>query len=152
MARDNYRCFLSGGLDRSVYFDDMPLPAGVTGTVRCCTVSIIPPEVLAHPDASQDLNAQPDSDQVRCGTSTSGVLSSYVHVVPVPIQHTPPEEDVMLGILKRFFGVDTTTLAEQAYAPANTLLMHGWAADAFTMFLWWLLPTEVRFHFRFSLS
>ena len=50
----------------------------------------------------------------------------------------------MLGILTRFCGVDATTLAEQAYAPANTLLMHGWAADAFTMFLWWLLPTEVR--------
>ena len=58
----------------------------------------------------------------------------------------------MLGILTRFCGVDATTLAEQAYAPANTLLMHGWAADAFTMFLWWLLPTEVRFHFRFGFS
>ena len=65
MARDNYRCFLSGGLDRSAYFDDMLLPAGVTGTVRCCTVSIIPPEVLAQPDASGDHNTQPDSDQVR---------------------------------------------------------------------------------------
>ena len=65
MARDNYRCFLSGGLDRSTYSDDMPLPAGVTGTVRCCTVSIIPPEVLAQPDVSQDRNAQPESDQVR---------------------------------------------------------------------------------------
>ena len=62
----------------------------------------------------------------------------------------------MLGILKRFCGVDTTTLAEQAHGPANTLLMHGWAADAFTMFLWWLLPTEVRAislsHFRFSFT
>ena len=131
MARDNYRCFLSGGLDRSAYFDDMPLPAGVTGTVRCCTVSIIPPEVL-----------QPDWNQVRCDTSTSSVLSSDVHIVPV--QHTSTDQGIMLGILKRFFGVDTTTLAEHAHAPANTLLMHGWAADAFTMFLWWLLPTEVR--------
>ena len=55
----------------------------------------------------------------------------------------------MLGFLKRFCGVDTTTFGEQAHEPANTLLMHGWAADAFTMFLWWLLPTEVRFRFRF---
>ena len=143
MARDNYRCFLSGGLDRSAYFDDMLLPAGVTGTVRCCTVSIIPPEVL-----------QPDSNQVRCGTSTSGVLSSYFHIVPV--QHPAPEENIMLGILTRFCSVDTTTLAEHAHGPANTLLMHGWAADAFTMFLWWLLPTEVRAislsHFRFSFT
>ena len=78
MARDNYRCFLSGGLDRSVYFDDMPLPAGVTGTVRCCTVSIIPPEVLAQPGASQDRNAHPESAQVRLVASLPPAYSLLI--------------------------------------------------------------------------
>ncbi|KAM5539562.1 hypothetical protein V8D89_006671 [Ganoderma adspersum] len=115
MARDNHRCFLSGGLDRSAYFDGTPLPAGVTGVVRCCTVSIIPAEVL-----------QPDSNQ----------------------------QDIMCGIniLKRFCGIDAATLAEHAHGPANTLLMHGWAADALTMFLWWLLPTETPNRYEVKIS
>ncbi|KAM5539557.1 hypothetical protein V8D89_006666 [Ganoderma adspersum] len=139
MARDNHRCFLSGGLDRSAYFDGMPLPAGVTGVVRCSTVSIIPAEVL-----------QPDSNQVRRGTSTSSLLFSDVHVVPV--QPSPPAQDIMRGILKRFCGVDAAMLAEHAHGPANTLLMHGWAADALTMFLWWLLPTETPNRYEVKIS
>ncbi|PIL26592.1 hypothetical protein GSI_12350 [Ganoderma sinense ZZ0214-1] len=123
MARDNSCCFLSSGLDNSVYSRGMSLPPGVTRVAFCCTVSIIPREVLAQPaaDASEDRSGiQPMSDQ-----------------------------DITSGILQRFCGVqDAATLVEQAQGPANTLLVHEWGALSFSMFLWWLLPTETPDHYE----
>ncbi|PIL26603.1 hypothetical protein GSI_12361 [Ganoderma sinense ZZ0214-1] len=84
-------------------------------------VSIIPPEVLAQQDASNAHSGiQPKSDQ-----------------------HSLPDQDITSGMLQRFCSVKgATTLIEQVQGPANTLLVHGWGARAFSMFLWWLLPTE----------
>ena len=127
MARDNQRCFVSGGLDRSAYYEGMP---GVTRVVYCTTVPIIPAELLPSESEPNQVRRSSRSSLTFTATHTHHLLTA--------------DQDAMWGILRRFCGVrDAAALAQQAQGPANTLLVNGWAARAFSMFLWWLLPTEV---------
>ena len=138
MARDNRRCFVTGGLDSSAYSRSRPLPTGVTRVVYCDPVSIIPPQICLRSDTSDNHDCQ--WDQVRRSQlQTKSYPYPDVHVV----HHLPQEQGITLGILKRFCGVDATTLAEQAQGPANTLFMNGTAGTAFSSLVWCLRPTEV---------
>ena len=73
MSRDNYRCFVSGAIDSSVYTFGRPLPVGVTRVTPCRAIPIIPPEVFAHESNAYEREREIHflSGQVRRSASIS---------------------------------------------------------------------------------
>ena len=55
MVRNNYRCFMSGGLDSRAYYAGRPIPTGAR-IVFCLTVPIISPEVWTHDSPAEAAN------------------------------------------------------------------------------------------------
>ena len=65
MARDDFRCFMSGGLDSRAYYAGRPVPPGAR-VKFCDTVPILSSDVWAHDvPAGQDREHQSESSQVR---------------------------------------------------------------------------------------
>ena len=74
------------------------------------------------------------------GSSQLVINSPYFDV----FRRTPSEQEITLGILKRFCAVDDTTLVEKVSAgPQNRLFLNGAVDKTFSRLLWRLNPTEV---------